>query len=159
LLLTAACGGPARIAAREGAKPLVADEWFEARAQGLALSVEQTRARDQALSEEAPPSELDAFTREQAAAAWSELCAKCHGEDGDPEVAPVKNDPPPKSWGTFGTSMGFFFGGDKMRAGIYRKIADGAPSKPDGSASAMAAWSGTLAREQIWALVLHIESF
>ncbi|MCA9561081.1 MAG: cytochrome c [Myxococcales bacterium] len=47
--------------------------------------------------------------------------------------------------------MGFTFGGDAMRRGIYRSIAEG---KGEG----MPAWGGRLSREQMWALVRHIES-
>ena len=58
----------------------------------------------------------------------------------------------PRAWGTMGTSMGFFFGGDRMRAGIYRTVADGRPPN-------MPAWGAQLSREQLWALVRHIEGF
>jgi mono/diheme cytochrome c family protein len=54
--------------------------------------------------------------------------------------------------------MGFFFGGDSMRAGIYRRISEGGEVK-DSQPSEMPAWRDTLAREQIWALVRHIEAF
>lgn len=54
---------------------------------------------------------------------WIRACSACHGIDGTP----------PKQWegkgmrkfGTFGMSMGFFFGGDKMRAGIAKTIKNG----------------------------------
>lgn len=48
--------------------------------------------------------------------------------------------------------LGFFFGGDAMRAGIYRVIAERlAPSMP--------AFGETLSCGQIWALFAHIEDF
>ncbi len=58
----------------------------------------------------------------------------------------------PQSWGGVGPRMGFFFGGDAMRAGIYRVIAERlAPSMP--------AFGETLSCGQIWALFAHIEDF
>ncbi len=57
----------------------------------------------------------------------------------------------PRAWG-FGSRMGFTFGGDAMRQSIYRAIEEGKPP-------AMPGWGETLSREQIWAIVLHIEGF
>ena len=54
--------------------------------------------------------------------------------------------------------MGFFFGGDKMRAGLFKRIQEGGEPK-DGKPSDMPAWSSSLSREQTWALVRHLESF
>ena len=83
----------------------------------------------------------------EAAALWGTLCARSHGVDG----APVVPAPPiPRDWSGMGMRMGFFFAGDKMRAGIYRRIRDGSPP-------AMPGWKTSLSREQIWALVRHLE--
>jgi mono/diheme cytochrome c family protein len=104
---------------------------------------------------------IDDVTRARAAAIWSEHCSKCHGLDGEPPDASAQSyaGAPPRTWGTFGTSMGFFFGGDKMRAGLFRVISEGGAKKEDGTASAMPAWGEMLSREEIWALVYHLESF
>ena len=66
---------------------------------------------------------------------------------------PVVNTPKvPRDWTGMGVRMGFFFGGDKMRAGIFRRIRDGVPP-------GMPGWDSALSREQIWALVRHLEGF
>ena len=57
-----------------------------------------------------------------------------------------------RTWTGMGATMGFTFGGDGMRAGVFRSIAAG-------KGTAMPPWGGVLAREQIQALVTHIESF
>lgn len=139
---------------------MLGDDWFAARAQQLGISAEEAKARDAAISESAPPGDdrVDHFAREQAAAVWAEQCSKCHGLEGEPPVEMAEKVRPPREWGTFGTSMGFFFGGDKMRAGIFKIISKGGEPK-DGVASEMSAWGDSLSREQIWALVYHLESF
>ena len=132
------------------------DAWFPWRAQTLGISVDEARQRDAALPSgddgEAPPGDtLDEYTAREASAIWRSDCSACHGLDGKaPAVA--ENDPVPKSWNGLGPTMGFLFGGDKMRAGIYRSIDRGKPP-------AMPAWGSRLSREQIWALVRHIEGF
>jgi mono/diheme cytochrome c family protein len=156
-LLACACSGPTRVAAPDGARALIGDEWFEARAKQLAISFDEARGRDRAIETAPGVENIDSFTREQAAAVWTELCSKCHGLDGEPPE-PTGANPPPREWGTMGTSMGFFFGGDKMRSGIFRVISEGGERKSDGAPSVMPAWGEMLSREQIWALVYHIES-
>ena len=74
------------------------------------------------------------------------------GSRGKPPLA-TTSEPPPRAWGGMGARMGFLFGGDKMRAGIYRSIDQGRGT------GVMPAWGGQLSREQIWALVRHIEGF
>lgn len=146
------CAGSPPLPPAEAA-PHLGDAWFVHRAAELELSVEAARARDAQLSETEPPEALDASTRREASLLWRDLCAGCHGPRGRLQgVEP--SEVAPRSWGGMGAAMGFFFGGDRMRAGIYRKIADGVenPSSP------MPAWRATLAREQMWALVAHIES-
>ncbi len=155
--LVSSCAGPSHITAPADAAALLGDAWFEARAKQLAITAEAAKTRDAAFSASEPPDPdmLGHFVREQGAAIWAEQCSRCHGIDGEP---PPGQQPPAKKWGTMGTTMGFFFGGDKMRAGIFRIITEGGKQHEDGTASAMPAWGETLAREQIWALVYHIES-
>lgn len=145
-----ACGGPARVSAPASVAHLQGEAWFAWRAETLSITPDAARARDADLSEDEPPAALAPAVRERAAATWQTVCAQCHGPDGAPPARP--GQPTPKTWGTMGTGMGFTFGGDKMRAGIYRSIRDG-------KGEAMPAWGATLSREQIWALVAHIESF
>ena len=146
LLVLSACASAAP--AGPVGDPQPEAEWFEHRAQSLGLTVEATMARDRALSESEPP-ELDATTQLEAAALWRSMCAGCHGATGRLEGVPPF-EPTPKKWGGFGVSMGFFFGGDKMRAGLYRKIRDGGEKMP--------AWGELLSKEQTWALVAHLEA-
>lgn len=153
------CSGGTVRAAPPTEAPLLGDAWFAARGTALGLDAAAARARDAAISEAEPPAEPpDAQLRTQAAAIWATLCASCHGATGRVEnVAPPPPDVPlPRPFGGTRMAMGFFFGGDKMRAGLYRKIARGAP--PTVPPSPMPPWEGTLSREQIWALVAHIES-
>lgn len=155
----AACAGSSRVAAPQGMSVLIGDEWFAARAQQLGISAEEAKARDAAISDRTPPGEdgVDRFAREQAAAIWVEYCSKCHGLEGEPPAEMAEKPRTPREWGTFGTSMGFFFGGDKMRAGIFRLISEGGEEK-DGVSSGMPAWGESLSREQTWAVVYHLES-
>ncbi len=84
----------------------------------------------------------------RAADIWQASCAFCHGIDGKP----------PEEWsgkgmrkfGTFGMKMGFFFGGDKMRAGIAKTIAEGKGTE-------MRPFKDHLTQKEIEALVRHIE--
>lgn len=155
------CAGPSRVTAPSGSAVMLRDAWYETRAKELGVSAEETRAKDETFSEESPPGEeqVSAAARVQAASIWAEQCSRCHGADGEPPEKTEHPGAPPRAWGTMGTSMGFFFGGDKMRAGIYRTIAKGGAKKEDGTLSAMPAWGDSFSREQLWALVYHIESF
>ena len=154
-----ACSGPTQSIAKDDTPVHLGESWFEFRADTLGISVEQAKSRDLAFSEDEPPDEetLDSSVAVQAAALWSKVCAGCHGVRGDLEGA-VELSEKPKRWDGFGVRMGFFFGGDSMRAGIYRKIRDGV-TKDDGTPTLMRAFGDELAREQIWALVRHIEGF
>ncbi len=138
---------------------LVRDAWLERRARQLGVSLDEARHRDATLSVATPPDVAtdDAQTRAEAVAIWGRVCASCHGVSGRLDGVTQKTDPPPRAWGGMGARMGFFFGGDKMRAGIYRAIAEGGPVR-DGKPSPMPAWGPTFAREQIWALVRYLES-
>lgn len=84
----------------------------------------------------------------RAAEIWLAACAFCHGVDGNPP--PEWAGKGMRRFGTFGMRMGFIFGGDKMRAGIARTIAEG-------KGTGMKAFRGHLTSEEITALVRHIE--
>ena len=136
------------------AVPHVGDAWFSWRASELGISENQARARDAALPKgtdgAAPPAgTLDEATALQGAILWNQECARCHGADGIPPPV-AEGQVQPRKWGGM-AAMGFLMGGDKMRAGIYRTISEGKGT--------MAGWGDVLSREQIWALVAHIESF
>ncbi|MCB9536025.1 MAG: cytochrome c [Myxococcales bacterium] len=154
LLVALTACAPARTRVTTEDRPHLGDAWYAHRAATLNITPEAARARDAALPagpDAGPPDDaLDAHTAREAAALWRDLCAACHGPDGQPP-SELGLDPPPKTWGGFGVRMGFTFGGDAMRRGIYRSIAEG---KGEG----MPAWGGRLSREQMWALVRHIES-
>lgn len=130
------------------------DDWFAYRAKGLGLAdAEAAKARDAALSDTTPPAESDEQLRAEGAAIWAQSCASCHGKTGRKEgVVYAPGTKEPRKLGGMGMAMGFFFGGDKMRGGLYRTIRDGRPE------TTMVPWGPTLAREQIWALVFHLES-
>lgn len=159
LTLTAGCGGPPQAVVAADARPHLGDEWFVRRAEVLGIGVDAARARDAALpgGEGPPPTgALDDFTARDAAAVWRAQCAACHGVAGEPaddvvERYEASGQKPPRAWGGM-AAMGFLMGGDAMRAKLYTRIADGIPP-------AMPAWGGVLSREQIWALVRHIEGF
>ena len=155
--LLTGCGGVKQATVPAGYELHLGEEWFQLRAQQLGVSVQAARDRDLALPEDEPPPELDEGAAVEAAAIWRDLCSACHGPNGDPEEAPSKQEIRPRDWSGMGPSMGFFFGGDKMRAGIYRRIRDGGDE--DGKPSLMPPWGKQLSREQIWALVRHIEGF
>jgi mono/diheme cytochrome c family protein len=156
-LFLGACAGPRPPTIGAEVTPHLGEAWFAHRAATLGLSVEAARARDAALPTAGPPPALDDAVALEAAAVWRDVCAACHGPEGRPPP-PAEGAPPgpePKTWGTFGVRMGFLFGGDKMRAGIYRSIAEG-KTTPDGQVT-MPPWGAVLSREQLWGLVRHIE--
>lgn len=154
-LLLAGCAAKRPAEIPVGAGPHVGEAWFAWRAGTLGISRVQAHARDAALPDgsdgRAPAAgTLDEHTRREAALLWAQNCAVCHGADGvPPQVA--EGQAQPRSWTGMGPTMGFLFGGDKMRAGIYRTISEGRGS--------MAGFGEALSREQIWALVAHIEGF
>lgn len=154
-LAVVACAAAKPATPPADAVPHVGDEWFAWRAETLGISVEEARARDAALPDGTDgrvPADgtLDESTRVEAAVLWSQECARCHGARGVPPPA-ADGQVRPRAWDGIGPNMGFLFGGDRMRAGIYKTISQGKGS--------MAGWGDALSREQIWALVAHIESF
>jgi mono/diheme cytochrome c family protein len=157
-LAAAGCAKPERREAPPGAAPHLGDDWFSFRAGGLGISVAAAASRDAALSSEHPPRPLDDACVLEADAIYRAACLACHGPEGKPPAKLPNGGAPPHEWGTTGASMGFFFGGDAMRAGLYRTIENGGETK-DGVPSNMPAWKGTLSREQMWALVRELEAF
>lgn len=152
-LVLAACAAKAPTP-KPGAEPHVGDEWFVWRAETLGITVDEARERDAKLPDGTdgtvpPDGTLDANTQMEAAILWSQECARCHGENGKPPPA-GEGQVQPKAWGGM-AAMGFLMGGDKMRAGVYKTI--------DRGKGTMAGWGDALSREQMWALVAHIESF
>ncbi|AOP35840.1 cytochrome C oxidase Cbb3 [Leptospira tipperaryensis] len=85
----------------------------------------------------------------QANLLWEQKCAVCHGVDGTPKDSIL---PKPKKLRGFGIKMGFFFGGDKMREGIFKTIRDG-------KNLTMPSFKNELSEEEIRALVKRIERF
>jgi mono/diheme cytochrome c family protein len=157
LLLVLLVAGCARRVAPNDLKeptPHFGDDWFAYRAKGLGLATpDEAKTRDASLSDTVPPAESDEQLKAEGEAIWLQSCAACHGKTGRKEgVTFAPGTKEPRTWGGMGASMGFFFGGNKMRAGLFRTIRDG---KPD---TAMVAWGPQLAREQIWALVFFLES-
>lgn len=151
-----ACAGPPQPPVTAEERPHLGEEaWLAFRGEALGLEPAAVKARDGAVSEREPPL-LEPGLAKEAALLWRDLCAACHGLDGRAEALPAEG-PRPRAWGGFGARMGFFFGGDSMRAGLYRRIRDGGDA--EGKPSVMPAWGQVLAREQIWALVRHIEGF
>lgn len=153
-LVLTACSATTPPKPAADAEPHVGEEWFAWRANTLGISVEDAKARDARLPDgtdgTAPPDgTLDANTQMEAAILWSQECARCHGIDGKPPPA-GEGQVQPKAWGGM-AAMGFLMGGDAMRAGVYKTI--------DQGKGTMAGWGDALSREQIWALVAHIESF
>ncbi len=80
---------------------------------------------------------------------WLAACSFCHGVDGTPPAEWAGKGM--RRFGTLAMKMGFFFGGDKMRAGIARTIAEGkgADMKP---------FKNYLTKAEIESLVRYIEN-
>ena len=149
-VLVTSCGGPTQAVISKKTRSHMGESFYTWRAQTLSMDVVTAKARDLKLPDgQGSPPETDRHMAQEAAAIWRDQCAPCHGVSGIPPKGLARK---PRSWGTMGTRMGFTFGGDKMRAGIYRKIMSGVPPS-------MPAWRGQLSREQVWALVRHIEGF
>jgi mono/diheme cytochrome c family protein len=151
------CSKPERVEAPPDAVAHYGDAWFAFRGESLGISVAAAQSRDAALPADHPPV-LDHTTAVEAAAIYRSVCVACHGPGGQPPEKQPSGGAPPRAWGGGGVRMGFFFGGDSMRAGLFKKIQQGGDPK-DGKPSDMPAWGSSLSREQTWALVRHFESF
>lgn len=84
----------------------------------------------------------------RAADIWQAACSFCHGTDGTPPEMWANKGM--RKFGTLGMKMGFFFGGDKMRAGIAKTI-------ENGKGTEMRPFKDHLTPAEIQALVRHIE--
>lgn len=85
---------------------------------------------------------------ERAGEIWVAACSFCHGVAGKPPAEWEGKGM--RKFGTFGMKMGFFFGGDKMRAGIAKTIANGKGTE-------MRPFKDHLTQAEIEALVRYIE--
>ena len=147
-----ACSGPASPIVPAPKKLVMSDDWIAKRAGELGLTLEQTKARDEAITDATPQPDLwqEPGMPKRAGELYAALCAACHGPRGKGEGAPGFENPP-REFGTFGLTMGFTMGGDKMRGGIFRKI------KTAPAGGVMPGFGGQLSNEQMWALVYFIE--
>lgn len=157
--LSLACGRPVRPdKPAADAQLQLGDAWFPARAASLHITPEQARARDAAITDkDAPAESWDPFMREQASLAWETVCASCHGVDGKGTGVQKKFAHPPRAFGGMGMRMGFTFGGDKMRAGLFRKVMKGGQADPE-KPGEMPAMDDGFPRELGWAMVHYVES-
>ena len=133
------------------APPTTGDRWFAARASALGTTIKEARRRDQELPDEGtsvPDLVWDPMLINEVGRLWKHQCALCHGAQGTP---PKELSPRPKRWSGIGPDMGFFFGGDRMRMAIFKRI-------KNSKGKSMPAFGHTLSREQIWGLVTYIES-
>src|SRR5262252_7605026 len=107
IALLTGCAGVKQATVPAGYALHLGEDWYPLRAQSLGISVDDAKARDDALSEEEPSEVWDETAAVEAAAVWRDVCAKCHGPSGDPDEAPTKLDVPPRSWSGVGPAMGF----------------------------------------------------
>jgi hypothetical protein len=131
----------------------IGESWWPFRARFLKLTERQAQERDAAISDKLPP---DRFWDEQTALEslnlWTAVCTECHGGRRRPEDVDF-GAPPPAGWGK---GEAVFFGSSRPYARIFGVVHGGGPER-EGKASTMPAWKGTIAREQIWALVYFLE--
>ena len=130
--------------------------WLGWRAQERQQDLASAKEADSQMGANNKPENYGAnYLKVEGQALWAVHCATCHGLKG--KGNPQGFDPAPRQFGGMGLKMGFFFGGDKMRAGIFHRIATGQSLKAPGP-SAMPGFEGQLNNEQLWALVLHLEN-
>ena len=131
--------------------------WIKWRAQQLHTEPQAVQIQDQKMDAQHKPSNYEApYLLEEGASLWQVHCTSCHGPKGNSN--PQNWQPKPRKLGSMGLKMGFFFGGDKMRAGIFHKIKTGQSLKKTKTTPQMPAFEGALRNEQIWALVLFLEN-
>lgn len=120
------------------------------------VSLKEQTKKDNQLGEYEVPHFLkqDPKTMREAKAIWRDTCSACHGMTGK-SIKLKNSDVQSRNFGTMGMSMGFLFGGDKMRAGIFRKISQGSNAN---RTDLMPSYNQKLSRQQIWGLVFFIES-
>jgi len=135
------------------AKALFGEDWFAARAQTLGLTVQAAMERDNATNYERPPAGhfWDEQLALQSASLWRLVCNECHpGRRGIDSALEIPAAPP--DWGE---GQGLFFGHPRSYSAMYQIIAQGLP-RTDGT-TAMPAFEGRLAHEQIWGLIRFVE--
>lgn len=116
---------------------------------------EQTKLDNEIASDGVPHFlKKDAMAMQEAAVIWRDDCSNCHGMDGEARIV-EGSDIKSRNFGTMAMQMGFFFGGDKMRTGIFHKISEG--SSKDGL-ELMPSYSRKLSQQQIWSLVFYLEN-
>ncbi len=135
------------------AKVALGEDWFAARAQTLGLTLEAAKARDRAIARDRPPAGRfwDEQLALQSASVWRLVCNECHpGRRGIGSALEIPPSPP--GWGE---GQGQFFGRSRSYGDVYDTIARGV-SQP-GGATAMPAFEGRLAHEQIWGMIRFLE--
>lgn len=153
-LVLLACSGPEHAVVPATATGHPGEAWWAYRVSlEPGATVASVKAADAALSEDTPPDfgALSPAMAREAAGLWQSLCASCHGPNGGLKGVDLSVfEKAPRKWDGIGPSFGFFFGGDKMRAGIYRSLRDGKGQMPP--------FGPMLSRAQRWALVRHLEA-
>jgi hypothetical protein len=131
----------------------IGDKWWRFRADFLKLSEADIRDRDSAISTEvAPQGFWDKQTATETVMIWGSLCNECHGGRRRLKDA-LSMPPPPTNWGR---GDGLFFGNRRDYAAVFATVNFGGPAK-EGNRSPMPAWTGKLAKEQMWALLYFLE--
>jgi hypothetical protein len=131
----------------------IGDKWWRFRADYLQIAEADTHERDSNISSErAPEGFWDTQTATETVNIWGSLCNECHGGRRRLKDA-LSMPPPPPDWGT---GEGLFFGNRRTYAAVFSTINLGGPPR-DGKRSKMPAWTGKLAREQMWALLYFLE--
>jgi mono/diheme cytochrome c family protein len=131
----------------------IGDKWWAFRADYLKMTEEEVRARDSAISTvQAPQGFWDKQTATETVHIWGSLCNECHGGRRRLKDA-LGMPPPPEGWGK---GDGLFFGNRRDYAAVFATVNYGGPAS-NGKRSPMPAWTGKLAREQMWALLYFLE--
>jgi len=131
----------------------IGDKWWRFRGDYLKMSEAEIRERDSAISiEEAPQGFWDKQTATETVFIWGSLCNECHGGRRRLKDA-LSMPPPPNGWGK---GNGLFFGNRRDYAAVFATVNFGGPIK-EGNRSPMPAWTGKLAKEQMWALMYFLE--
>ena len=131
----------------------IGDKWWKFRADYLKVPEGEMHERDSNISSEhAPQGFWDQQTATETVNIWGSLCNECHGGRRRLKDA-LSMPPPPSDWGT---GEGLFFGNRRTYATVFSTINLGGPPR-DGKRSKMPAWTGKLAREQMWALLYFLE--
>lgn len=148
LLLLLACSKEQIQISREE-KARHRNEWIFFRSVSRNIPLSEAEKQDLAISEDVPYTSIDEPLKKEAFLIWRDMCALCHGINGDPKDSLIA-EPKPKKLGGFGMRLGFLFGQDKMRVGIYKVIRDGKGRMPG--------FRRELSREQMWAVVRFLEN-